>query len=780
MAVFGALLLAGYAACGDTHYVLLHNPSSAHPHTNWTTAAASLDDGLAVADPGDEVWVSSGVYYPTNRRTGFALKNSLALYGGFAGGETNRSQRDHEANLTVLSGDVDRNDQTNAWGYVGSAISTNALKGSNSYHVVSWASSAGTTNIIDGFTVSAGRGRDDPPVPFESDADGGGIHTTGMGVLHVRNCRIVGNRTGYDSYAGQGAGIRCHGELMVSNCLIQGNCTSLGNLEGGSGGGLAVSWSLVLIDTIVVSNRTGDAEFMEGYGGSGAGFLALAGARLYGCTIRDNTTGYGPKSGGDAAGGYANELVVMSDCIVADNQCGTGGTGGHGGGLLCSEGLTATQTVFRGNSAGDGTGTGGGGGGFFSMGPTRLVGCTVVSNTAGSGDDTGGAGGGFVCLIGGLLVSNTVVISNLAGAATASFGAGGGSGGGFYVERPALVVRSIICHNRAGDQSANPEDGCGGGIHARNTLEVRNSLICANAAGDGDGNNDIGGSGGGVYAHGTEDLTLIGTTIVGNRAGQDTTGGSGGNGGGIYVGGGADIYNSILSGNTIDAGEWGPDLFRNSSDSVNVYHSVVAKPHTNAINGAQVSVFDWDVATIGFVDAPNDHYELKYGSPCIDAGTNAYPGGASDLAGKQRIIDGTMDIGAYEYDIATADSNQDGVPDAWYAGYGLDPTNSATGSANADADPHSNREEWIADTNPTNSQSCLRIAAISNGASRVVCFTSSSSRVYALKYSTDLVTGPWTTVQGQDNKAGLGGWDWLSDTNATDAARYYRLSVSVP
>jgi len=775
MAVFGALLLAGYAAGGDTHYVLLGNPSAAHPHTNWTTAAASLDDGLAAADPGDEVWVSSGVYHPTNRRTGFALKNSIGLYGGFAGGETNRPQRDNEANLTVLSGDMDRNDETNGLGYVGSAISTNALRGSNSYHVVSWASSAGATNTVDGFTISAGRGRDDPPVSFESDADGGGIHTTGTGVLHVRNCRIAGNRTGYDSYGGQGAGIRCHGELVVSNCVIQGNCTAPGNLEGGHGGGLAVSRSVTMIDTVVVSNRTGDAEFMEGYGGMGAGFLALAGATVRGCTIRGNITGAGPKSGGDAAGGYANELVVMSDCVVTDNQCGTGGTGGHGGGLLCSEGLAATQTVFTGNSAGDGVGTGGGGGGFFSMRPTRLVGCTVVSNTAGTGDDNGGDGGGFVCLIGGLLVSNTVIRENTAGDARTGGSASGGRGGGFYAERPAVVVYSTIGHNQAGAGCPGPEDGCGGGVFAFDTLEVRNSLLCGNAAGGGDGGSDMGGSGGAIYGSG--DITLIATTIVGNRAGEDT---DGGHGGGVYLGGGADIYNSILSGNTVGAGCWGPDLFRSSSDSVNVHHSVVAEPHTNSVNGAQISVFDWDVATISFVASTNDDYELKYGSPCIGAGTNAYANDATDLAGKQRVIGSRVDIGTYEYDIATADSNRDGVPDAWYVAYGLDPTNAGTGAANADSDPHSNRDEWVADTNPTNSQSCLRIAAISNGASRAVCFTSSSSRVYALKYSTNLVTGPWTIVPGKTNVAGLGGWDRLSDTNTTDAVRYYRLSVSIP
>ena len=76
---------------------------------NWANAFPNLQQALAVAHAGDEIWVAKGVYYPTtttDRSISFVLKQGVGLYGGFAGTEASLLQRDFIQNETLLSGNI--------------------------------------------------------------------------------------------------------------------------------------------------------------------------------------------------------------------------------------------------------------------------------------------------------------------------------------------------------------------------------------------------------------------------------------------------------------------------------------------------------------------------------------------------------------------------------------------------------------------------------------------------------------------------------------------------
>jgi len=167
---------------------------------DWTNAFASPQQALAVARPGDEIWVAAGTYLPTattDRTIAFQLRRNVALYGGFAGTETLRSQRDWSANVTILSGDI---------GAPGNAAD-------NSYHVV--LGSIGAT--LDGFVVTRG------------NANGSGLFDNGGGLMSIScapvisNCKFLGNNALYG-----GGALQSGAKPLFLNCLFSGNTAFLG------------------------------------------------------------------------------------------------------------------------------------------------------------------------------------------------------------------------------------------------------------------------------------------------------------------------------------------------------------------------------------------------------------------------------------------------------------------------------------------------------------------------------------------------------------------------
>ena len=97
-----------------------------------------------------------------------------------------------------------------------------------------------------------------------------------------------------------------------------------------------------------------------------------------------------------------------------------------------------------------------------------------------------------------------------------------------------------------------------------------------------------------------------------------------------------------------------------------------------------------------FVDWASGNLRLQSNSPCINAGNNAYAVGSTDLDGSLRIVGGTVDIGAYEFQAPAST-----ISYAWLQQFNL-PINPATDTADPDGDGVDNYHEWLAHSDPTN------------------------------------------------------------------------------
>ncbi len=191
--VVGARLARAAPASADDPVIYVDAGAAAGGDgESWSTAYRHLQDALDEASAKRptrlEIWVASGVYTPDEDDDGDhaddvvtetfrIVHNGVQLYGGFAGGETSRDQRDWDANATVLSGDLDGNDLTDERGVV---LTTTHIVGRNAYHVI-WLDgetyeALTDSTIIDGFIITAGHGDG-----VEPDDRGGGLYCNGEG-----------------------------------------------------------------------------------------------------------------------------------------------------------------------------------------------------------------------------------------------------------------------------------------------------------------------------------------------------------------------------------------------------------------------------------------------------------------------------------------------------------------------------------------------------------------------------------------------------------------------
>lgn len=370
----------------------------------WGTAKKTLQGGIYLAAvTGGEVWVAKATYHEHIRIPAYVY-----LYGGFAGTETARSQRNIAGNPTTIDGDGIPNVVYSAYaGYLVSAL--------------------------DGFTVQNGgtytNGNTGIPGDAGSEGRGGGV-VSRVSSLILQNCAIRRNSLGnpFDNANKLAYGGGLFGYLSYS--LVRGNAfveNELLNTFDGSGAGAYFVRSAPTIDGNIFSNnraKYGAAIYayrstphitrntitnnsfynsypLPVYLGAISGAVALdlgPGFLIEGNLIWGNkgTNGAGINVSSNFSGTIRNNFIGGNSTLASDVNMGMGG------GIYCMVQDSATDT-------------------------TRIVNNTIVGNTASTMPGTGQVGGGIAISLpaplpppptppaGKLVIGNNIIAHNSSG-----------------------------------------------------------------------------------------------------------------------------------------------------------------------------------------------------------------------------------------------------------------------------------------------------------------------------------------------------------------------------
>jgi len=474
-------------------------------------------------------------------------------------------------------------------------------------------------------------------------------------------------------------------QCVQDNNLLGGGNTIVFALP--AGGTITLSGGeLLVIQDLTITSPGADKLAVSGNNASRVFEIAGATASLSGMTIENGLAGdYGGGILCDGDTGTSSQSSLsVSDISFSGNSAGPTGSGG----AIFGD-VTVSNSTFSGNSASEGG---------------AIFGAATVSDSTFSGNSA--SEGGAIFSIPGVWVSNSTFSDNsasngggaievpsanqlsVAGSTFTCNSAGNGDGGGIESwGNEATISGSTFAGNRAGLRGGGFCNEVYGG-----SLTVSNSTFAGNCAGGNGGGvadfsilqsgyltvsnstfagNSSATNGGGIYSTAEQGTLLVNVTIADNSAEF---------GGGIAVGfaGILRLSNTIVARNTATVS--GPDI---TGRAVSNGHNLVGDVSGglfHAVLGAvdQVGTADNPIdpllAPLGNYGGPTQTMPLLPGSPAIDAGGNALalvpthrsPFTTNPLTtdqrgtGFDRVVNGTVDIGAYE----NHDQDGDGVDDA--------------------------------------------------------------------------------------------------------------------
>lgn len=194
--------------------------------SSWKNAYCNLKIAMLAASLKSEIWVAKGTYLPvladsaTDRTSAFMLvSKGPPLYGGFAGTESSKAERNWRVNETILSGDIGRKGDSS----------------DNCFHVVVGADNA----TIDGFVITGGY----------ADTSASFLQSCGGGMLNNTTSPTISNCTFRRNYAMGGGAMYNYWDASprITNCTFCYNAatdTAPGSLTNRRGGGAIFNdWS---------------------------------------------------------------------------------------------------------------------------------------------------------------------------------------------------------------------------------------------------------------------------------------------------------------------------------------------------------------------------------------------------------------------------------------------------------------------------------------------------------------------------------------------------------
>ncbi len=325
------------------------NATGGNSGLDWTNAFTDLQLALqyTCSSALTEIWVAKGTYKPSNvydQNASFVMLPNVKIYGSFAGTEANLSERTaavRAANVSILSGDLDDNDNPNG------NLQSNTFNFGNSYNVISNISN-GLTNanaLLDGFTISGGNTQD---------------VSAGGGMLNANSSPSINNVTFTRNFGRNGGGL-----FNNASSPSLSNVSFLNNVAGFAGGGISnVGGSTPSLNNVTFSSNIAsdgggmsndnaspnlsNVIFQDNRAGLGSGMYNANAANpsLSNVIFSGNGVTYSPYISTNGGGMYNNASSPILNNVTFWHN---GSTNGGGGMYNLSSAPTIKSSIFSGN-----------------------------------------------------------------------------------------------------------------------------------------------------------------------------------------------------------------------------------------------------------------------------------------------------------------------------------------------------------------------------------------------------------------------------------------------